>query len=289
VTSLARRVHSWYSAARCSGEDGDRGAGRWVGGDNRLVSDKERESESRAVERLTIFSDAVVAIAITLLALDLPVPERDTVSAFWSSLRRNHGHYAAFLISFVVIAAAWGNHHDVFRYAKRFDPRLRTFNMAWLLTIVLVPVATRMLTAIGHPALDVHALRFGFYALLQVLESGALLAMLGTWSLTGRCLAPRGDGDRHDPAVLCPDGRLRTVDPALLRHDRCVAVVGHRPAGGGTGEPAPAPGRPRSVARAYTGLNPPHGRCLLRPRHQRWVRRGGHRARRRNQKDVTVA
>jgi uncharacterized membrane protein len=150
-----------------------------VGADNdRLVSDEERESESRAVERLTIFSDAVVAIAITLLALDLPVPEGDTVSAFWSSVRRNDGHYAAFLISFLVIAAAWGNHHDLFRYARRFDPRLRTLNMAWLLTIVLVPFATRMLTTLGHSTLGAHALRFGFYALLQVLESGALLAML---------------------------------------------------------------------------------------------------------------
>jgi len=140
------------------------------------VPGEERESESRAVERLTIFSDAVVAIAITLLALDLPVPEGDTVSAFWFSVRRYDGHYAAFLISFFVIAAAWGNHHDVFRYTRRFDPRLRTLNMAWLLTIVLVPFATRLLTASGH--LDVHALRFGFYALLQVLQAGALLAML---------------------------------------------------------------------------------------------------------------
>jgi uncharacterized membrane protein len=146
--------------------------------DDRVVSDAERESESRAVERLTIFSDAVVAIAITLLALDLPVPEGDTVSAFWSSVRRNDGHYAAFLISFFVIAAAWGNHHDLFRYARRFDPRLRTLNTAWLLTIVLVPFATRMLTTLGHPTVGAHALRFGFYALLQVLESGALLGML---------------------------------------------------------------------------------------------------------------
>jgi uncharacterized membrane protein len=92
-------------------------------GDDRLASVEEREAESRAAERLTIFSDAVVAIAITLLALDLPVPEGDTVSVFWSSVRRNDGHYAAFLISFVVIAAAWGTHHDVFRYTRRVDPR----------------------------------------------------------------------------------------------------------------------------------------------------------------------
>ena len=74
------------------------------------MSDEERESESRAVERLTLFSDAVVAIAITLLALELPVPEGDTVSAFWASVRRNEGHYAAFLISFFVIAGAWVDH-----------------------------------------------------------------------------------------------------------------------------------------------------------------------------------
>ena len=142
------------------------------------MPDEDRASESRAVERLTVFSDAVVAIAITLLALDLPVPEGDTASAFWASVQRNDGHYAAFLISFMVIAAAWSNHHDLFRYTVRTDSRLRVLNTAWLLTIVLNPFATRMLTVIGHPTLDAHALRFGFYALLQVLESGALLAML---------------------------------------------------------------------------------------------------------------
>jgi uncharacterized membrane protein len=142
------------------------------------VPDEEREAESRAVDRLILFSDAVVAIAITLLAIDLPVPEGDTVHEFWASVRQNDGHYVAFLISFAVIAAAWNDHHDLFRYTRRTDSRLRTLNMAWLLTIVLNPFATRMLTAIGHPTLGAHALRFGFYALLQVLESAVFLAML---------------------------------------------------------------------------------------------------------------
>jgi uncharacterized membrane protein len=155
--------------------------------EDRLVPDAEREFDSRAVDRLSLFSDAVVAIAITLLALDLPVPEGDTVSAFWSSVRQNDGHYAAFLISFAVIAAGWGGHNDVFRYIRHADPQLRRFNMAWLLMIVLTPFATRLLTSRGHPTLDVHALKFGFYALVQVLEAGALLAML-------RHVFPRGAG-----------------------------------------------------------------------------------------------
>lgn len=135
------------------------------------------EYESRAVDRLTFFSDAVVAIAITLLAIDLPVPEGGTVSEFWSSVRHNDGHYAAFLISFAVIASARSRHHDLFQYAKRVDSRLRTINTVWLLMIVLIPFAARLLTTRGPQTVDVHALRFGFYALLQVLAYLALFAM----------------------------------------------------------------------------------------------------------------
>jgi uncharacterized membrane protein len=68
--------------------------------------------EARAADRLTLFSDAVVAIAITLHAIDLPLPEGHTVSGFWSSVRHDSGHYAAFLISFFAIAAAWRDHRS---------------------------------------------------------------------------------------------------------------------------------------------------------------------------------
>jgi hypothetical protein len=133
-------------------------------GDNRRVPDAEMpdaempdaemEAESRATDRLTLFSDAVVAIAITLLAIDLPVPEGGTVPLFWESVRHNGGHYAAFLISFFAIAAAWRDHHDIFKYVRRVDSRLRTLNTFWLLMIVLNPFATKLLTAPGHPDLQ---------------------------------------------------------------------------------------------------------------------------------------
>jgi uncharacterized membrane protein len=151
--------------------------------------------ESRAVDRLTVFSDAVVAIAITLLAIDLPVPEGGTVAELWTSVQRNAGHYAAFLISFAVIAASWSNYHGIFWYAKGADARLRAFNTAWLLMIVLNPFATRMLTTRGQQTLDAHALRFGFYALLQVLASVALFAML-------RHMISRGQAPDAPPPVV---------------------------------------------------------------------------------------
>ena len=69
------------------------------------MPDDETDYDARAADRLILFSDAVVAIAITLLAIDLPLPEGGTVSEFWASVRHDSTHYLAFLISFFVIAA----------------------------------------------------------------------------------------------------------------------------------------------------------------------------------------
>jgi uncharacterized membrane protein len=142
------------------------------------VADPDLELESGAADRLIFFSDAVVAIAITLLALELPVPTGATTSALWSSVRHHSGEYLAFLISFLVIAIAWGGHHHVMRYAERSDNRLRSFNMLWLFTIVLIPFATKLLTTEGHDTVGAHALRYGFYAVLQVLASATFVAMV---------------------------------------------------------------------------------------------------------------
>lgn len=142
------------------------------------MSNGELESEARAVDRMTFFSDAVVAIAITLLAIDLPVPTGHTAAEVWSSVRGNAGHYAVFLISFAAIAAAWSHHHAIFRYARRMDARLRQLNTSWLLMIILNPFATKLLTSQGHQTLEAHALRFGFYALLQAVAAALFLAML---------------------------------------------------------------------------------------------------------------
>jgi uncharacterized membrane protein len=141
------------------------------------VANDEPEYERRAVERLVFFSDAVVAIAITLLAIDLPAPVGATAGAFWSSARMHDDAYLAFLVSFLTIAIAWSHHHDAFKYARRADSWLRNATMIWLLTIILIPSATKLLTNYGHDTLTVHALRWGFYALLQTVDSATLFAM----------------------------------------------------------------------------------------------------------------
>jgi uncharacterized membrane protein len=131
-----------------------------------------------STERLKYFSDAVVAIAITLLALDLPLPHGADAHAFWKSLRHDGGHYLAFLISFLVIALAWVQHHRVFNVIETIDGVIERLNFVWLFTIVLTPFATRLLTSPGASTKTVHAFLFGFYSLVETLSSIAMLGII---------------------------------------------------------------------------------------------------------------
>lgn len=138
------------------------------------LSDSSGDIEVRgiAAERLTFFADAVIAIALTLLALDLTPPSGTTAAELWRSAVSHSDEYKAFLISFLVIAAHWRSHHKVFRYVTHLDGRLTTFTLCWLLAQVVTPFATRIITGDGA-----YAFRFGFYALVQVLADVMFLLM----------------------------------------------------------------------------------------------------------------
>ncbi|WAU82537.1 TMEM175 family protein [Streptomyces sp. Qhu-G9] len=96
-------------------------------------------------ERLVFFSDAVVAIALTLLALELPVPRGASDAEVWRAFREHLPDYAMFLLSFAVIAAYWVAHKWLFGRIGGFSPRLLWLNFVWLLGIILVPFATKVL------------------------------------------------------------------------------------------------------------------------------------------------
>jgi uncharacterized membrane protein len=142
------------------GEGDDRGSGL-------------TEAARAAAERLTFFSDAVVAIAITLLAIDLPVPEGNSVEELLASLQANSYEYLAFAISFLVIANHWTIHHRVFGWVRRVDGAVIRLNLFWLFLVVINPFLTRVLTE-G----DSNVLRFGMYATAQALMMLSLAMMI---------------------------------------------------------------------------------------------------------------
>jgi uncharacterized membrane protein len=130
------------------------------------------EAELVAAERMIFFADAVVAIAITLLAIGLPLPHGVSNGQVLRSLWDHRAEYLVFLISFVVIGNYWAAHRRLFRYVVRLGGHLSGLNMAWLLMMVITPFATRVLSGDGG-----FAVRFTFYALVQVTAAVCLLLM----------------------------------------------------------------------------------------------------------------
>jgi len=98
--------------------------------------------------RTETFSDGVIAIAATLLVLDLRVPARDALhgSSLAAVLGREWPAYAAYVTSFLVIGIIWVNHHTVFELLARADRITQFLNLLLLMTVVAIPFTTALLS-----------------------------------------------------------------------------------------------------------------------------------------------
>ena len=99
-------------------------------------------------ERTTFFSDAVFAIAMTLLALDLKLPELPadiTRHGFDQVLLGRVPSLAAFVLSFVLVGRLWLTHHRRFSAIMAYDGKLQVGNLWLLFFVVFLPVPTSML------------------------------------------------------------------------------------------------------------------------------------------------
>ncbi|RIX30558.1 TMEM175 family protein [Amnibacterium setariae] len=99
----------------------------------------------RSVDRLVTFVDAVVAIAITLLALPLTEITREVAEkGLEGYLDDKVAVLVGFTISFFVIARLWWGHHRIFEHVVRWDRPLVVLTVFWLFTVVLLPPATAL-------------------------------------------------------------------------------------------------------------------------------------------------
>ena len=109
---------------------------------------QEKETDPLGFERLVFFSDAVMAIAITLMTLEIRLPELDPARAadpINAALLTMVPHIAVYVLSFVVIGTYWVLHHRLFRLIKRYDITLIWLNLVFLMFVAFVPVATNAL------------------------------------------------------------------------------------------------------------------------------------------------
>jgi uncharacterized membrane protein len=95
-------------------------------------------SEKPNLERLAAFSDAVFAVIITIMVLELRPPEHATFAALaplWPVA-------LSYVVSYIFIAIVWLNHHHLLRFAHLPTPRLIWINFAHLFMVSLLPFAT---------------------------------------------------------------------------------------------------------------------------------------------------
>lgn len=109
-----------------------------------------------ALERLVFFSDAVFAIAITLLVIEIHaphLPEGSPDRAYWIALARLWPSLIGYLISFAVIGLFWMGHHRAFALAGRYSPKVVGWNLGLLGIIAFMPFVTAFLASnmFGRP------------------------------------------------------------------------------------------------------------------------------------------
>ncbi len=139
---------------------------------SRVGAAKHREENEIEFSRIVAFSDGVFAIAITLLVLNLGVPEHIRGDDLTKSLLDQKQDLFAYALSFAVIGRFWIIHHRFFGDVIGFDGRLIGLNLFYLAWIVLIPFSSQVL---GDHAGDTGAVVLYAANLAGVVLAGMLL------------------------------------------------------------------------------------------------------------------
>ena len=143
----------------------------------------------RGLDRLVNFSDATVAIALTLLVLPLTDLAREEDHDGVAALADHTSEIIAFLISFLLIAVIWTEHHRLFEELVAYDGPLLVLNFIWLLAIVMIPFSQATTQNLGMD------------------DRPAAVLYIGNLLLAFVALAAMHLVARYDPRVLDPERR----------------------------------------------------------------------------------
>ena len=161
---------------------------------------------SKTTTRIEALSDGIFAIAMTLLVLDIKVPEVEGPGDLLSALGEQWPDYFAFVVGFFTLLVCWINHHYMFEHIRRSDGVLLLLNGLKILVVSFTPFVTALLSHyIETDSLQVAVIVYtgNFFAMG--------LTMTGIW-----CYAQsRGYTRASDPAVLRTATRYYVFTPIL--------------------------------------------------------------------------
>jgi uncharacterized membrane protein len=121
------------------------------------VATEDDDEDIPGIERLLALTDGVVAIALTLLVLQLQVPAAtvaltkhpDSATALWRALKPDGSELTSYLVSFLVIAQFWMVHHRVLRGMRGHSEGLAWRNFSFLLALTLMPFTSDLIGRYG--------------------------------------------------------------------------------------------------------------------------------------------
>ncbi len=111
------------------------------------------EGEQRyELDRLLALSDGVFAFALTLLVVQLVIPDLhgSQRADLGRQLAKQFPTYLSYVLSFVIISTYWYQHHRIFRYVRRWDAWLTALNLGVLLFVAVMPFPTAILGRYGN-------------------------------------------------------------------------------------------------------------------------------------------
>jgi uncharacterized membrane protein len=116
---------------------------------------ESRPEAGRELDRIVFFSDAVFAIAITLLVLDIRVPDGLSAAELPAEVLGLWPKYLGYAISFLVLAIYWQAHHRVFKPIRGYDGTLVWLNFLFLMAVAFLPFPTSLLGEYGGQRVSV--------------------------------------------------------------------------------------------------------------------------------------
>ena len=115
---------------------------------------EKKETTSEGTGRLQAFSDGIFAIAITLLVLDIHVPDVTGNQSLLKAVLHNWEPMLAFMIGFFTLLVCWINHHYMFEVICKSNGMLLLLNGFKLLVVSFTPFATALLSNIMKKFLE---------------------------------------------------------------------------------------------------------------------------------------
>jgi uncharacterized membrane protein len=111
-----------------------------------MIGLEPEDKKEFQLERMILFSDAVFAIAITLLVLEIKVPAEliNSDEVLLNKLLNMIPKFIGFFISFFVVGQYWVVHHKLFGFVNNYNGKLLWLNLVFLLSIVLMPFSTAL-------------------------------------------------------------------------------------------------------------------------------------------------